>query len=225
MDLDRLQQLIGHRFDDPALLRQALTHRSFGQPNNERLEFLGDSVLNCAVAALLYQRFGQLAEGDLSRLRSNLVRQQALFEIAQRLALSDNLRLGEGELRSGGHRRPSILADAFEGLVGAIYLDAGFDAAAGVIAGLYARLLDQVDPSTPGKDAKTQLQEWLQSRRLPLPVYTVIATQGEAHSRLFEVECLIPKLQIRGLGSGASRRAAEQGAARQALAAARGSDG
>ncbi|MFA7667535.1 MAG: ribonuclease III, partial [Burkholderiaceae bacterium] len=172
MDLDRLQQLIGHRFDDPALLRQALTHRSFGQPNNERLEFLGDSVLNCAVAALLYQRFGQLAEGDLSRLRSNLVRQQALFEIAQRLALSDNLRLGEGELRSGGHRRPSILADAFEGLVGAIYLDAGFDAAAGVIAGLYARLLDQVDPSTPGKDAKTQLQEWLQSRRLPLPVYT-----------------------------------------------------
>jgi ribonuclease-3 len=220
MDPGSLQQALGHRFRDPDLLRQALTHRSFGQPNNERLEFLGDSVLNCAVAALLYRRFGQLAEGDLSRLRSNLVKQQALHEIAQRLDLASCLRLGDGEMRSGGHRRPSILADALEGIFGAIYLDAGFPAAEQVITGLYEPVLHGVDPLTLGKDAKTLLQEWLQSRKLPLPVYSVVATHGAAHSQLFEVECAIPKLQVQVLGSGASRRAAEQGAAKDALQAA-----
>ncbi|MCM5569016.1 ribonuclease III [Burkholderiaceae bacterium FT117] len=220
MDLDRLQQLIGHRFADEALLRQALTHRSYGQPNNERLEFLGDSVLNCVVASMLYRHFGRLDEGDLSRLRSNLVKQQALYEIAQRLGLSEQLLLGEGELRSGGHRRPSILADALEGIFGAVFLDAGFEAAARAITSLYEPVLRAVDPLTLGKDAKTLLQEWLQSRKLPLPVYSVVATHGAAHSQMFEVECAIPKLQIQVLGSGASRRAAEQGAARRALEAA-----
>jgi len=220
MDLDRLQQLIGHRFDDAALLRQALTHRSFGQPNNERLEFLGDSVLNCVVATMLYRHFGRLDEGDLSRLRSNLVKQQALYEIAQRIGLSEHLQLGEGELRSGGHRRPSILADALEGIFGAVFLDAGFPAAEKAIVALYEPVLRSVDPLTLGKDAKTLLQEWLQSRKLPLPVYSVVATHGAAHSQMFEVECAIPKLQIQVLGSGASRRAAEQGAARRALEAA-----
>ena len=217
MDLDSLQDALGHRFRDASLLRQALTHRSFGQPNNERLEFLGDSVLNCAVAALLYRQFDQFAEGDLSRLRSNLVKQQALYEIAQRLGLSACLLLGEGEQRSGGQRRPSILADALEGLFGAIYLDAGFEAAERVIRTLYEPVLRQVDPLTLGKDAKTLLQEWLQSRKLPLPVYSVVATHGAAHSQMFEVECSIPKLGIQVLGAGASRRAAEQAAARRAL--------
>ena len=220
MDADRLQQSLGYRFADASLLRQALTHRSYGQPHNERLEFLGDSVLNCTVASLLYDRFNQLDEGDLSRLRSNLVKQQTLYEIAQRLGLSEHLLLGEGELKSGGFRRPSILADAVEGVVGAVFLDSGFDAARKWIASLYEPILRDVDPLTLGKDAKTLLQEWLQGKKLPLPVYTVVATHGAAHSQMFEVECSIPKLQIQVLGSGASRRSAEQGAARQALEAA-----
>jgi ribonuclease-3 len=225
MDLDRLQQLLGHRFADAALLRQALTHRSFGQPHNERLEFLGDSVLNCVVASMLYRHFDSLDEGDLSRLRSNLVKQQALYEIAQRIGLSEHLLLGEGELRSGGFRRPSILADALEGIVGAVYLDAGFDAAHRLISALYEPVLRGVDPLTLGKDAKTLLQEWLQGKRLPLPVYSVVATHGAAHSQMFEVECAIPRLQIQVLGSGASRRTAEQAAARRALEAAQASEG
>jgi len=225
MDLDRLQQLLGHRFADAALLRQALTHRSFGQPHNERLEFLGDSVLNCVVASMLYRHFDRLDEGDLSRLRSNLVKQQALYEIAQRIGLSDYLLLGEGELRSGGFRRPSILADALEGIVGAVYLDAGFDAAHRLISALYEPVLRVVDPLTLGKDAKTLLQEWLQGKKLPLPVYSVVATHGAAHSQMFEVECAIPRLQIQVLGSGASRRTAEQAAARRALEAAQAAEG
>lgn len=220
MNLDDLQQQLGHRFTDASLLRQALTHRSHGQPNNERLEFLGDSVLNCVVASMLYARFARIDEGDLSRLRANLVKQQSLYEIAQRLGLSRYLLLGEGELKSGGFRRPSILGDTVEAIVGAIYLDAGFDAAQGVIAALYEPILKTVDPKTLGKDAKTLLQEYLQGKKLPLPVYSVVATHGAAHSQVFEVECAIPKLQIRVLGNGASRRAAEQAAARGALDAA-----
>ncbi len=220
MSLDDLQRLLGHRFADVSLLRQALTHRSHSQPNNERLEFLGDSVLNCAVAALLYRRFGKFDEGDLSRLRANLVKQQSLYEIAQRLGLSPHLLLGEGELKSGGFRRPSILGDALEAVVGAVYLDAGFDAAQAVISALYEPVLKSVDPKTLGKDAKTLLQEHLQGKKLPLPVYSVVATHGAAHSQVFEVECAIPKLKIQVLGTGASRRAAEQAAARGALDAA-----
>jgi ribonuclease-3 len=217
MTLSALQERLGYRFSQEGLLRQALTHRSHGTLHNERLEFLGDSVLNCAVASLLYDRFGRLDEGDLSRVRANLVKQQALADVAQRLELSGCLLLGDGELKSGGFRRPSILADTLEAVFGAIYLDGGFDAASGAIRRLYEPVLKNVDPNTLGKDAKTLLQEWLQSRKIPLPVYAVVATHGAAHSQLFEVECLVPKLAIRVLGSGASRRAAEQGAAKLAL--------
>lgn len=220
MNLDDLQRQLGHRFADDSLLRQALTHRSYGQPNNERLEFLGDSVLNCVVAAMLYRHFARIDEGDLSRLRANLVKQQSLVEIAQRLGLSAHLLLGEGEARSGGFRRPSILGDTVEAIVGAVFLDAGFEAAQSMLVALYEPILKTVDPKTLGKDAKTLLQEHLQGKRLPLPVYSVVATHGAAHSQVFEVECAIPKLQIRVLGSGASRRAAEQAAARGALDAA-----
>jgi len=218
--LDTLEQALGHAFREPVLLRQALTHRSYGQPHNERLEFLGDSVLNCAMASLLFDRFGKLDEGDLSRLRSNLVKQQALVDIAHRLGLSRHLLLGEGELRSGGMRRPSILGDTVEALIGAIFIDAGFERAAGVIRALYDPILKSVDPRTLGKDAKTLLQEHLQGKKLPLPVYAVVATHGAAHSQTFEVECSVPKLAIQVLGSGGSRRAAEQAAARLALDAA-----
>jgi ribonuclease-3 len=217
MSLESLQQRLGYTFGDPALLRQALTHRSHGQPNNERLEFLGDSVLNCAVASLLYDTYGRIDEGDLSRLRANLVKQQSLYEIAQKLELSQWLLLGEGELKSGGFRRPSILADTVEAIFGAAFLDGGFDAARGVITRLYAPILKTVDPRTLGKDAKTLLQEYLQGRRVPLPVYAVVATHGAAHNQQFEVECSIPKLGIQVLGGGGSRRAAEQAAAKLAL--------
>jgi ribonuclease-3 len=199
------------------LLRQALTHRSHSSTHNERLEFLGDSVLNCAVAALLFQRFGKLDEGDLSRVRANLVKQQSLYEIAQALNISEGLRLGEGELRSGGFRRPSILADTLEAVLGAVFLDGGFDAAQTVIKRLYVPILDHIDPRTLGKDAKTLLQEYLQGHKIALPTYTVVATHGAAHNQQFEVECTVPKLDVKVSGSGASRRAAEQAAAKKAL--------
>lgn len=202
------------------MLQQALTHRSHSGVHNERLEFLGDSILNCVVASMLFDRFAKIDEGDLSRLRANLVKQQSLYEIAQRLELSQFLRLGEGELKSGGFRRPSILADTVEALFGAIFLDGGFEAARLVINNLYKPVLETVDPKTLGKDAKTLLQEYLQSRKIALPVYTVVATHGAAHNQEFEVECAVPKLNIQVLGSGGSRRAAEQAAAKKALEAA-----
>lgn len=213
----RLEKTLGHHFTRPDLLRQALTHRSHSSPHNERLEFLGDSVLNCAVAALLYQQFIGLKEGELSRLRANLVRQEALAEIATDLGLGDALRLGEGELKSGGFRRPSILADALEAVFGAIYLDAGFDAARAAIARLYQSRIEQIDPRQSGKDAKTALQEWLQGRRLPLPHYELLETHGEAHAQEFVVRCSIPPVDLQVTGKGGSRRAAEQEAAQSAL--------
>ncbi len=215
--LEALQARLGYRFKTETLLVQALTHRSHGKLHNERLEFLGDSVLNCAVASMLYARFGRFDEGDLSRLRSNLVKQQALYEIGQTLALGEFLVLGEGERRSGGLRRPSILADTVEAIMGAIFLDSDFAQAASVIEKLYEPVLKSVDPKTLGKDAKTLLQEYLQGRRIPLPVYEVVATHGAAHSQVFEVECSIPKLSVRMSGTGGSRRAAEQAAAKLAL--------
>jgi len=215
--LKRLQQRLDYTFARPGLLEQALTHRSHGSVHNERLEFLGDSVLNCAVAALLYARFDRIDEGDLSRVRASLVRQETLADIAQRLALSDHLRLGEGELKSGGYRRPSILADALEAIFGAIFVDAGFDAAHRVIASIYQPLLATLDPRTLGKDAKTLLQEYLQSRRSPLPQYRVLSTQGAAHDQQFLVECHIAKHDLSVTGRGGSRRAAEQQAAQDAL--------
>jgi ribonuclease-3 len=207
---------LGYQFNDPALLRQALTHRSHSAPHNERLEFLGDAVLNCAVAALLYERFPRLPEGDLSRLRANLVNQDTLSRIAVSMELGAQLRLGEGELKSGGVRRPSILADALEAVVGAIFLDGGFDRAAEAIHTIYAPLLQELDPSALGKDPKTLLQEHLQGRRLPLPQYNVVSVRGEAHEQQFQVECVVPDLDIRSVGEGSSRRSAEQSAARRA---------
>ncbi|RQT50645.1 ribonuclease III [Burkholderia cepacia] len=217
MPLSQLESRLRYEFRNAELLRQALTHRSHSATHNERLEFLGDSVLNCAVAALLFQRFSKLDEGDLSRVRANLVKQQSLYEIAQALNISDGLRLGEGELRSGGFRRPSILADAFEAIIGAVFLDGGFEAAQGVIKRLYIPILDHIDPRTLGKDAKTLLQEYLQGHKIALPTYTVVATHGAAHNQQFEVECTVPKLDVKVSGSGASRRAAEQAAAKKAL--------
>jgi ribonuclease-3 len=217
MMLATLEERLGYRFKLPALIEQAVTHRSHGAVHNERLEFLGDAVLNCTIALLLYQRFARLDEGDLSRLRSNLVKQSSLAEIAERISLSDFLRLGEGEMKSGGFRRPSILADTMEAIFGAVLVDGGFEAASGTIARLFEPVIRHVDPKTLGKDSKTLLQEYLQGKRLPLPVYSVVETRGAAHNQEFEVECAIPKLEIGARGSGRSRRAAEQTAAKLAL--------
>jgi ribonuclease-3 len=216
-DLGALEERLGYRFANGELLAQAVTHRSHGVVHNERLEFLGDAVLNCTIAQLLFQKFARLNEGDLSRLRANLVKQQSLAEIAERLELSQFLRLGEGERKSGGFRRPSILADTLEAAVGAVFVDRGFEAAREVITRLFEPVLKSVDPKTLGKDSKTLLQEFLQGKRLPLPLYSVVETRGAAHNQEFEVECSVPKLDISVRGSGRSRRAAEQSAAKLAL--------
>ncbi len=216
MDSDVLCKKIGYSFSQPELLHQALTHRSHGHPHNERLEFLGDSVLNCAVAGLIFRHFSSLPEGDLSRLRANLVNQTALFKLAQTLELGKQIKFGDGELKSGGYNRPSILADSLEAILGAIYLDGGFAKAEEVISTLFTPLLHQFNPQNLGKDPKTLLQEYLQSRKLNLPQYSVIITSGEAHQQQFHVECVIPKLKIRTIGEGLSRRSAEQEAAKRA---------
>lgn len=213
MDLDGFSRTIGYRFNDPELLLRALTHRSYTAEHNERLEFLGDSVVNCAVALQLYRKFPLLTEGELSRLRASLVSQPSLAAIAAVSGFGVRLRLGEGELKSGGARRPSMLADAVEAVIGAVFLDGGFDAAYGVVEVLFSDVLKKIDPKTTGKDAKTLLQEYLQSRRLPLPRYAVITIRGEAHDQMFEVECEIEQLDIRARGEGTSRRSAEQEAA------------
>ena len=216
MDPDGFSRSIGYRFNDPELLRRALTHRSYGAEHNERLEFLGDSVVNCAVALQLYRKFPDLTEGELSRLRASLVSQPSLAAIAASADFGAHLRLGEGELKSGGARRPSMLADAVEAVIGAVFLDGGYDAAYAVVEALFRDAVSTMDPRTTGKDAKTLLQEHLQSRRLPLPRYSVVAIRGEAHDQIFEVECEISNLGIRSRGEGTSRRSAEQEAARSA---------
>lgn len=200
-------------FTQPQLLQRALTHRSFAPDHNERLEFLGDSILGCVIAKYLYSEFPDLSEGDLSRLRSNLVKESTLVVFAQQLNLGSQLRLGEGELKSGGFRRPSILADAVEALFGAVFVDGGFLAAERAVLNLFVPYLAEVDMKMLGKDAKTLLQEYLQGKRLPLPGYSVLETQGEAHEQLFQVECAIPALKLITRGSGTSRRNAEQQAA------------
>jgi ribonuclease-3 len=219
MALSTLTAALGHSFADRTLLQTALTHRSFGVPNNERLEFIGDGVLNCVIAIALFRRYPELAEGDLSRMRANLVRQDALHRLAVSLTLGDFLRLGEGELKSGGNQRPSILADALEALIGAVYLDAGFEAAQAVIARLYLPLFDELSSGPVTKDAKTSLQEWLQGRKKPLPRYHLIETSGAAHEQRFEVACEIENPAMRTTGLGSSRRLAEQAAADRALKA------
>jgi ribonuclease-3 len=215
--LARLQERLQHRFGDARLLARALTHRSFSADHNERLEFLGDSVLNLAVASLLYQRLGSLPEGDLSRVRANLVKQDTLHRLALELKLQDVLRLGEGEARSGGHRRPSILADALEAIIGAVHLDAGYQQAEALVHRLFNDVEINPGMSQAAKDPKTELQEWLQGRKMKLPAYRVAATLGAAHKQTFNVECEIPELGIVERGIGASRRAGEQAAAAAAL--------
>lgn len=210
---------IGHDFSDIALFELALTHRSCGKKNNERLEFLGDSILNFVIADDLFQRFPQAKEGELSRLRARLVKGETLSEVARELGLGDYLRLGSGELKSGGYRRDSILADAVEAIIGAIYLDSGMSMARSFVLSWFAQRLEQIDLNTTLKDSKTRLQEFLQSRRLPLPVYDLTHVEGEAHSQTFFIECQVDGLQQPSKGQGSSRRQAEQDAAKQALAA------
>lgn len=207
---------IQYPFADPALLARALTHSSFSSDNNERLEFLGDSVLNCVISEALLQRFPDATEGELSRLRANLVNQQALFEVALQLDLGSVLRLGDGETRTGGQHRPSILADAFEAVVGAVFLDGGYPAARVFVTANLGIRVGAIDINAPAKDPKTRLQEWLQGRRHALARYSVIQISGEAHAQRFEVECMIDALGLSSRGSGSSRRAAEQSAAEAA---------
>lgn len=211
--LAALQRSLQYTFNQPALLVQALTHRSFSSDHNERLEFLGDSVLSLAVSDLLYQRLALLPEGDLSRVRANLVRQETLHQLAVGLGLSEVIRLGEGEMRSGGQKRPSILADALESVIGAVYLDGGYAAAQGLVQRLFKSVEINQTMDAIGKDAKTELQEWLQGRKMKLPLYRVVGTLGAAHKQTFDVECEIGELNLAERGIGGSRRAGEQAAA------------
>ena len=219
MSSDSLTAALGHAFSDLGLLQTALTHRSFGAPNNERLEFIGDGVLNCVIGLMLFDRFTQLPEGDLTRLRASLVRREALHSIALALNLGQYLRLGDGETKDGGVTTPSILADAVEALIGAVYLDAGFDTAADVISRLYLPLLAEIRPENVGKDPKTRLQEWLQARKRPLPAYEVLEVTGSPPRQCFTVACRIATPEMNTRGEGPSRRAAEQDAAHKALQA------
>lgn len=218
MDFDAVSGRIGYRFRDSGLLRRALTHRSYGADHNERLEYLGDSVVNCIIALELHGRFPALSEGELSRLRANLVNQNSLFGIAQQMRIGEHLLLGEGELKSGGAQRPSILADSVEAILGAVMLDGGFAAAQDVARRLFADSLAAINPDISGKDAKTMLQEFTQGRGIALPVYTLLGTQGHAHAQTFQVQCVIGELNIRTTGRGSNRRAAEQDAAGKACA-------
>jgi ribonuclease-3 len=215
--LAALQARLQHRFSDPALLARALTHRSFSSEHNERLEFLGDSVLNLAVAALLYRRLRDLPEGELSRVRANLVKQDTLHRLAVELGLSQVIRLGEGESRSGGHKRPSILADALEAVIGAVHLDGGYEVAEALVHRLFADVEITPKMSAAAKDPKTELQEWLQGRKMKLPIYRVAGTLGAAHKQTFDVECEVAELGVVERGIGASRRAGEQAAAAAVL--------
>jgi ribonuclease-3 len=215
--MDALQARLGHAFRQPALLIQALTHSSHSTPHNERLEFMGDALLDLVISDILYRRFDHAREGELSRMRATLVREQTLHQVALEIDLGPALRLGEGELRSGGAARASMLADALEALLGAIYLDAGLDAASAVILALFGSRIDSIHPGVDTKDSKTRLQEWLQARRLALPVYTVTSVRGAAHEQIFEVECRVDARKVCAQGTGSSRRIAEQDAALAAL--------
>ena len=218
LNLLALQKRLEHTFGNPKLLVQALTHRSFSSDHNERIEFLGDSVLNLAVAGLLYERLKELPEGDLSRARANLVKQDTLHQIAVSLGLPDLLRLGEGEAKSGGQKRPSILADALEAVIGAVYLDAGFDVASSLVRRLFQDVEINAQMQAIGKDPKTELQEWLQGHKMSLPIYRIVGTEGAAHKQTFEVECEIIEYRRAERGTGNSRRAGEQAAALAMLA-------
>jgi ribonuclease-3 len=222
--LDGLQARLGHRFADGGLLQRALTHRSFGADHNERLEFLGDAVLNMAVSAMLYERFSGSDEGDLTRVRAHLVREDSLHRAALVLGLPEALRLSEGEARGGGAQRASILADAVEALIGAIYLDGGLEPASRLVRQLFGELIAGTEAESWSKDAKTELQEWLQARKLPVPAYRIVATRGQAHAQTFDVECAVATLGLAEQGEGRSRRVAEQEAARRMLGRLKASD-
>jgi ribonuclease-3 len=222
--LDALQRRLGHRFSDPRLLARALTHRSYGAEHNERLEFLGDAVLNLAVSQLLYERFAGSDEGDLTRVRAHLVREDSLHRLALAMGLPEVVRLSEGEARGGGAQRASILADALEALIGGAFLDGGFDAARGVVQRLFGEIIATTEVGNWAKDAKTELQEWLQARRLPVPAYRIVTTRGQAHAMTFEVECAVASLGLAETGEGRSRRIAEQEAARRMLVTLQASD-
>lgn len=215
--LQALQQRLGHVFADGALLARAVTHKSFGADHYERLEFLGDAVLSLGVSALLYRRYDRSDEGDLTRVRAHLVRQDMLFKLAQQLGLPQVMRLSEGEAKGGGAQRPSILADALEAIIGAVYLDAGFDAARDLVLRLFEPLVAESTMEGWSKDAKTALQEWLQGRKLAVPVYRIEETRGKAHEQTFIVACELPVQDLVVTGEGLSRRAAEQAAAQAAL--------
>jgi ribonuclease III len=222
--LDALQQRLGYRFTQPALLTRALTHRSAGADHNERLEFLGDAVLQTAVSALLYERFAGSDEGDLTRVRAHLVREDSLHRLALALGLPEVLRLSEGEARGGGAQRPSILADALEALIGAAYLDGGFAPAQAMVRNLFGETIATTEVDSWSKDAKTELQEWLQARKLSVPSYRIVATRGQAHAQTFDVQCVVAALGLTEHGEGKSRRIAEQEAARRMLSALKASD-
>lgn len=215
--LTAFSRRIGHAFDNMALLELAMTHRSFGGQNNERLEFLGDSIVNFVIAEALFERFPQAREGQLSRLRARLVRGQTLAELAREMEFGECLRLGSGEMKSGGHRRDSILADAVEAVLGAIYLDAGMDTARARVLTWYADRLESINLQDTQKDPKTRLQEFLQSRQSQLPRYEVVSVEGEAHDQTFTVECHVELLATHTVGTGSSRRHAEQQAAELAI--------
>ena len=213
-----LQKRLEYTFTHPKMLVQALTHRSFSSDHNERIEFLGDSVLNLAVADLLFEMLADLPEGDLSRARANLVKQETLYQVAVSLGLPDLLRLGEGEAKSGGQKRPSILADALEAVIGAVYLDAGFDVASKLVRRIFKDVEINDTMQAIGKDPKTELQEWLQGRKMSLPIYRIVGTEGAAHKQTFDIECEIVEYRRAERGTGNSRRAGEQAAASVMLA-------
>lgn len=216
-NLDRLQRKIDYQFQDTGLLKQALTHRSAGHKHNERLEFLGDAILNLTIAEALFHQFPKCNEGELSRMRATLVREPTLALLARDFQLGDYLSLGQGELKSGGFRRESILADCVEALIGAISLDSSLGNATEIVTRWYQPLLKDIQPGDNQKDAKTRLQEYLQGNRLPVPTYNIVNIQGEAHNQLFTVECSIQNNDRTFIGKGSSRRKAEQAAAEQIL--------
>ncbi len=218
-DLEQLQRRIGYQFKQPEHLLLALTHRSYGNQNNERLEFLGDSIVNMVIAEHLFVQFEKAREGQLSRLRARMVKGVTLAEIGREFDLGKFLRLGSGELKSGGYRRDSILADAVESIIGAIYLDSDFDTCRSLVLGWFEQRLQNLNLQDTQKDPKTRLQEFLQSRQFPLPRYEVISVDGEAHAQTFHVSCNLPSLDRTTTGVGSSRRLAEQQAARSALKA------
>jgi ribonuclease-3 len=212
-NIEQIEKILNYNFNDKSLLELALTHRSYQGKNNERLEFLGDSILNFVIAESLYKKFDLLPEGDLSRLRSQLVKSATLSEIGILLKLGDFLILGEGELKSSGWRRPSILADSVESIIGAVYIDGGIIASNNLILSWFKEKIDSINPNDIKKDSKSILQELLQAKKIPLPDYSVVSIEGEAHCQHFKISCSIPKLGLSVEGEGSSRKIAEQSAA------------